>query len=64
MYQLQAQKRPVTELLRSSCNPSRWPHHQAFIVLFDVSNRRNHAHERRVSFTPRFRRFFAIRTAK
>jgi len=44
MCQLQAQKRPVTELLRSSCNPSGWPHHQAFAVSFDVSHRRTHVH--------------------
>jgi hypothetical protein len=64
MYPIQAQKRPVTKLLRSSCNPPQWLHHRAFAASFDVSHRRTHVHQRRGSLTLRFRRFLAVQSGK
>jgi len=59
-----APKRPVAKLLRSSSNPPRYAHHQAFAVSFDVSHRLTHAHQRRGPPTSGFGRFFAVQMGK
>jgi len=57
-------KRPLAELLRSSCDPPECPHHQAFVRSLGVWHRRTHAHQRRAGFLPCFRRFYAVQMAK
>jgi len=37
-------KRPLAELLRSSCDPPECPHHRAFPGSLGVWHRRTHAH--------------------
>ncbi|MBP5950585.1 hypothetical protein [Pseudomonas sp. P42] len=57
-------KRPLAELLRSSCDPPECPHHQAFDGLHGVWHRRTHVHERRTGFHACLRRFYAVQMAR